>query len=172
MFLSCTLFSFWRCYYWSSNILEWVCIPWIGKCRFQWHLITSWAAVSQGMFSSSSLKLYNAHTILNHDIFGWPLSNCQHLCHVVGCKIAVCHHKMYSPYLVGSIEQVLGNPAVISSLHMTGPCSTKLQWISLLNCCMAILQDLAILLPMIWYSAEHLDEIVKATQEIRYTHRL
>lgn len=89
--------------------------------------------ISQTVFSSL-LKLCSAYPISNH-MFGWLLSNCQHLCHMVGGQISVCHHIIYSHYLVGSIEQVLGNPAVIHSPHTTGLCSAELWWISLENYC-------------------------------------
>lgn len=114
---------------------EFAYLTWVGQCGFSGHLIANITVISQGVFSSSPLKLNSAHPIWNHDIFGWLLSNCQHLCHMVGGQISVCHHIMCSPYLVGSIEQVLRNPAVIHSLHMTGPRSAELWWISFENCC-------------------------------------
>lgn len=119
--------------------------------------------ISQSEFSSSPLKLCCVHPISNHNMFGWLLSNCQHLCHMFGGLISVCHHVLYFSYLVGSREQVLGNPALIHSPHMTGLCSAELCRISLENCCSNCTSRPACNLALLFdiHSAKHINEIIK-----------
>lgn len=131
MFLPCMFFLLPRCcgisWNWFANLI------WMGQCG----LLGLFNSKYNCNFSRCVL-LWN-YAMLSPSQIIIPLvgllSTCQHFCHLVGGWISVCHHMVYFPHLIGSIEQVLGNSAAIHSLHITGPYSAELWWISFENCC-------------------------------------